>query len=96
MFSHNVGMSLTHEPLTAYNFGALPPHWGVFPVTAGVTNVYMTFFHPFPQIPKTSFAYCSIVLSVLSRYDLDSESIQFYHFKLKEHFLTGHYTHSSF
>ena len=88
--------SLTNETLTLYDFGALSPRWWPVPGTAGMTDMYITFFHPISQIPKTSFAYCSIVHSVLSGSVLNSERIRFYLFKLKEHFLTGHYTHSNF
>ena len=68
-------MSFINEMRTSYDFGAISSHWMTIPAAVGMTNVYMTSFRPFSKIPKTSFAYCSLVLSVLPAYVLDLERI---------------------
>ena len=79
-------MEEKRETRTSYDFGALSSHWRAVPVAVGMTYIHMTFSRPFSKIPKTSFAYCSLVHSVLPAYVLELEWIRCYHFQANEKF----------
>ena len=55
-FEARGGRRKKSETRTSYDFGARSSHWRAVPAAIGMTNMNMSFIHPFSKIPKTSFA----------------------------------------